>query len=220
MRRISLLIPACSLLLLSACGGGPTLTYKLTVDSTDDARRTELVSASARVIERRLLGLKQEVQAGDVSVNSDTVTVKTADSETAEALRTQLQGAFTMRVMREVEPEIADISSETMGAWKETGITEKEFDWVLAASSEPRPKAKATILFRDTGKTLLKTVFQENKGKAIGIFLRGNLMSKIMVTDSTPSESVVVDGIPNLEIAHVFADDVNVGLHVRFEEVK
>lgn len=220
MKKLPLVLTL-SLLLLASCGkGADTISYKLTIDSADAQRRTELISASARVIERRLLGMKQEVMPGDVSVSGETVTVKPKDTETAEALRAQLQGEFTMRVMREVDASIADLVHDTMGAWKETGITEKEFDWVLASSSDPRPKAKATLLFTDAGKRQLETVFKDNSGKALGVFLRGILMSKMMVNPGEARDSILVDGIPNLEIAQVFADDVNVGLHVKFEEVR
>lgn len=222
MRFRRIILPlALSLLVLSACNRGPALRYKLTFDTDNLGRRTLLTTATARVMERRLMGLKQNVKSGDVSVNGDRVTMLPAGKPVADELRRQLSVPFEMRVMREADAATADITGPLGEGFKETGLTEKEIAWVTVRKSSMPLKALAQIEFTDAGKTLLKKVFAQNKGKTLAFFLRARLMSKKLVTaEDAKLDSVSIDGIPSMELAEIFADDVNVGVHVTFTEMK
>ncbi len=219
--RLRTILPALSLVFLAACGaGGSMLSFTYTVDSQEGTRKTDLASASARVFERRLLGLDQEVQRGDVTVDGDTLDVKVKGKDVAEALLHQMAQPFFMEIMVEAEATKADISHPELGSFQKTGIEKQHFDWVSVQSSVQPGKMAAHISFTPEGQKLLKDVFSQNQGKKIGIFLRGNLMSQKLIGPTDTQGRITVDGIPGTELASVFADDVNVGLHVTFAEVK
>lgn len=219
LSKLALLLP---IVALTACtanifGGGNTLSYTLSFDSEDAARQTQLASGSARVIERRLLGMNQTLEKGDVAIAGNTLTVKAENKEIADQLREQLSRPFTMQVMLEADDASADIRHPQFGAFKDAGINETHFDWVNVRAADGG-KASATLQLTPEGKHLLKTVFEQNEGKTIGIFLRSVLMSKRVITKGDPTESITIEGIPSMDIASIFADDVNVGLHVTFTE--
>jgi len=62
----------------------------------------------------------------------------------------------------------------------------------------------------------MQQVFKENKGKSLGLFIRGALVSKLLVETDELKDDIVIRDITSHEIAEAFADDLTVGLHVRF----
>lgn len=223
MRR-TLFATASLMLLLAACAGAGSVAFRLTYDTQDAARKTELSQAVERVMERRLLGLKQSVKSEDIHMNADrtSVTVKTAGKQVADALRAQVAEPFSMRIMLQAESgAIADVSNPKYGAFNETDLTEKDFDWIKAGQSGiTKGKGAVLITFTDAGKQKLRKIFSTQQGKIIGIFVRGLMMSRKMISDKDTQDSILVDGVPTLELAGVFADDVNTGLHVKFEPIQ
>ncbi len=213
--RLRLLAPALSILLLAACQSGSMLSFSMTLDSKDPKRVEDLERSTERMIERRLDALGQEVKTGDVSAAKGTVSVRAENAELGDALAGQITLPFAMRVMLESTDGKPDVTTENFGGFDETDLTEKQIDWVTAGPAAGGG-ASAVITFTEDGGTKLKTLFTENQGKKMGIFLRGVLMSVKTIDATDVHTSIAVDGIPNLELASTFADDVNVGLHVKF----
>jgi Tfp pilus assembly protein PilX len=216
------IIPTTLLLALTlvACSTN-VLQYDLKYNVQDTNRQAALASAAARVIERRLSNLEQVPEQGNVVVQGNRLTIKPKDTETADALREQLMQPFSISLMVETDAAHADITNEKYGSFKETGIKEAQFDSVELKTGNGAGTSSAAVFFTPEGKAMLTKVFRENQGKAIGIFVRGTLMSKRVIDASNiTQENITIDGIPTAELASAFTDDVNVGLHVNFTEVK
>ena len=65
----------------------------------------------------------------------------------------------------------------------------------------------------------MKDLFAESEGKNIGIFIRNQLVSKLLVDTDELIDDIIITDIPTVQLANVFADDVNVGLHVTFTPI-
>lgn len=207
-------------LLLTACGS-QTVRFSLAFDTEDTVRKSELTAAIARTVEGRLEAKKKSAKSqGIKEENGSTIlTVEASDAEGATVLQEGLTAPFTMSIMKQVEEGQGDIVSETYGEFKETGIKTEHFDWVTPGTktdANGQLKGAVVIAFTPKGQELLKTIFAANRGGAIGIFVRGQLMSMKMIDFTDKQTSIAIDGIPSGELAAAFADDVNVGLHVTF----
>lgn len=219
------LLTTLSLALFLAGCGGRTVRYKLVIDSPDPLRRSELAAASARVIEGRVTARGKKLLQHETKQDGDNVTIiaNVSDAEAASVLQEGLLTPFTMTIMKEVKKGMGDIVSEKYGEFKETGITTRHFDWISAGTAgagEAQAKGAVVIQFTTEGQELLKQVFKESRGSVIGIFVRGQLMSKKTVDAKDTQGSIAIDGIPNPAMAGAFADDVNVGLHVTFVPIE
>lgn len=216
-------------LLLAACGPS-TVKFSVAFNTKDPLRTAELTAAISRIVEGRLLAKKKTLVKQELLPEGETMTltVTASDSEGAKHLTAGLTAPFTMEIMKQVESGQGDIISEKFGEFKETGITTKHFDWVTpgptAVSDAPGAAAMApgsvVISFTPEGEKLLKTMFAANRGSVIGIFVRGQLMSKKLIDASDKQTSIAIDGIPNPTLATAFSDDVNVGLHAVFTPVQ
>ena len=200
-----------------------TARYELTFNTGSQKDQTDLTSASLRVIEGWLGAFKSSLQGSSIEKKGDkpVLVLKLATPDDAAALTERLTAPFTMQIMREAgEKETADITIEKIGGFKATGITEKDVQWVDSQTNPQTGKGAASIIFTAEGGQKLKKLFAENNGKSIGIFVRGRLVSRKLVDGTDTQESILIDNIPSPEVAKVFADDVNVGLHVTFTLVK
>ena len=210
-----------AVLALSACGGGgATVTYNITFDEAGEIHNEELLLASLRVIERRLETVGEEVtdlnldRTGEV----DRIEVAVPHSEALDYLTDILTEDFSVSVMEEAPEDEADVVVEGHGGFRDAGLGNEHFLW-LTASEEPGGTGRVEIMFTDEGREIMSRIFQENVGQSIGIFVRGQLMSKLIVDTDELRDSIVISEIPNLDLAEVFADDVNVGLRVTFTPV-
>lgn len=208
------------MILLAGCGS-KTVTFTATFDTGDAVRRTELTAAMGRMIDGRLTARGKKLLKLATVPGSDTmtITVHVSDAEAAKLLTESLTQTFTMEIMKQVEAGQGDIVSEKFGEFQETGIVTKHFDWVTAGTMQGpagQTLGSALVQFTKEGQELLKRVFAQNRGKVIGIFVRGQLMSKKLIDKTDKQDSIAIDGIPNAELAASFTDDVNVGLHVMF----
>ncbi len=207
-------------LLLSACGS-QTARFSVVMDTTDPVRKDNLTAAIQRVVEGRMIAKKKTVTKQEIKeVGNDTVlTVGVSDKEAVQLLTEGLMAPFSMSVMKQVEEGQGDIISEKYGEFKEIGIVTEHFDWVTAGTFTVNGQAKGAvgITFTTEGEVLLKDMFKKNRGAVIGIFVRGQLMSKKLIeAKDADLTSIAIDGIPSTDLAAAFADDVNVGLHVIF----
>lgn len=214
----TLLAGLSALVLLAGCSGSVTSSYRLQFDTEDTSKLTLLSLAVTRVIERRLEAMGENVRGLDISQKEEgpelTFTVETEAA--ADLLRDDVTAPFELQIMRETKPgETPTIEIEGHGGFITTGITEEHLEWV-DASEEPDNKGRITLGFTKNGRELMRTVFKQNVGKNIGLFVRERLVAKLQVDTAEVRDDIIITGIPSPELARVFADDVNVGLHVTF----
>lgn len=207
-----------SLLLLAACGATKT-AYEISFDIPDAEQQSSLTLASLRVIERRLSRMGDQLLEQDMKTREQEVIIalRIRDKEASETLTAELVKPFTLAVMEQSPEKTADTIVEGHGGFRATDITQEHLQWVEARTNGPEGKQGMVILyFTPEGRTRMQKIFRKNKGKAIGIFVRGQLVSKLMVDTDIVQDDIVIQNIPSYEIARVFADDMNVGLHVTF----
>lgn len=211
-----------SLVLLAACGTSSSVTYTLEMDVTDMAQRQELAAQSLRVMERRLEAMGEVIDDQKISVEEDTATI-TISAEHAEALAeltSQLQQPFDFRVMSQAQPgETPELNVEGHGGFMSTGITGEDLEWVQGRAEQETGMGEVRLVFTPEGRAKMAELFSRMNGKVIGLFVRNQLVSKLQVDTAELKEDIVIREIPTAELAVVFADDVNVGIHVTFTPV-
>lgn len=221
MKRISLSLATA--LLLAACSSQQTVTYRLAFDVTDPKLQQELTQISMEVIERRLghLGVQMLDRSADASKpDAPLLTIVLPDKESADALTGELTAPFSLTVMAEAAAgEKADITIEGRGGFTDTGINEDDFEWVEARKDPASNKGEVGMALTADGQKKMQALFSRMKGKSIGIFVRNKLVSLLKIeTDKVPTTLVIHD-VPSPDIARIFADDMDVGLHVTFTPV-
>lgn len=225
MKR-SVLIAAFGLL-FAGCGTPATLVYNVTFDTTDKNIMSDLATAGQHVMERRLAALGGSLI--DYKVNYDektNVTIITAEVDTqehADALNAQMTEPFTLdvRVTADKE-EPGDIVIKGQGIFHATDVTKDDFGWMTgnATEGDALQHGQVTIGFTEKGSEKMRTLFRKYDGKAMGIFVRGMLVAKIKLQNEKIDRTITIKSIPSREIAEVFADDMNVGLHMTFTTTK
>jgi preprotein translocase subunit SecD len=205
-------------LFLAGCGAASTV-YDLDIQIDSPERKSALTFASMRVIERRLASMGEEAEKIDIITSGKNIRIKVVseNKEVLSILTDELVKPFKMRVMQEEDnTEKVDITINGHGNFSETGITEEHLKWLEATEDSFPGKGRATLTFTEEGRELMQKVFQENHEKFIGIFVRDQLISKLLVDTDALRDDIVITDIPTLELANVFVDDMNVGLYVTF----
>lgn len=220
MKRLLLGLSAS--MLLFGCSSQTTVTYNLSFNVSDPQDRQELTVASQRVIERRLEHLNEPILSDsiDTSKQPTSVTVTMPDKGAAQELTRELAEPFKVRIMAQTASgETADITVQGQGGFKETGITENDIQWVDSRTDPSTNKGEVGIQLTPAGQRKMQTLFSQEVGKNIGIFVRDQLVSKLLVSSPDAPSTLIISNIPSPDIAEVFADDMNVGLHVTFTPV-
>lgn len=217
--------------LLTACGSATVqlnVSYKGTVDG---ARKAELSSAVGRIVAGRVLGMNGGGVSAEMTAEPEhrlisqkfeenasggVLTLAISSPEAAEILKEQMMEPFTLHVLIQAEAGKGVFRHETYGEFMESGVIETHFDWATAAAV-PNGKGSVTLTLTTEGQALLKQVLKENEGKLMAIFIRGRLMSISKIETADTRQVIHIDQIPSSNIAAVFADDVNVGLHMSFQ---
>lgn len=210
------LAPIALALFLSACGM-TVASYAVDIRTEDAEQRSELAGAIQRVVERKLASMGESSDGVDLSADGKTALLKVdvEDKRVHEALNGVLTDPFKLRIMAEAPEDQADIVVEGHGGFAESGLTEEHLQW-LTATEEDGQRGRIIIDFTSEGRDLMKEIFETNKGKFIGIFVKDQLVSKLLVDTDVLLDQIIITEIPSLELAEVFADDVNVGLYVTF----
>jgi|CXWL01.1.fsa_nt_gi hypothetical protein len=219
MKRLTL--PLVVLMLLTACSSQKTAKFQLQFDVDDANVRQNLTLASIRVIERRLELMGATMIDKQIETKNDQVTlgITLEEKEAVSALTEELITPFHMRVMKQTgSGETADLSVQGQGNFSQTGVTEQDLQWV-ETHRDADGKGEVALLFTDEGKSKMLALFKKMVGKNIGIFVRDRLVSKLHVATDKFPDNIVISGIPSFDLAEVFADDMNVGLHVIFTPV-
>jgi preprotein translocase subunit SecD len=214
---------AFAVLLLSACGETPTISFQADVTGVaGQVQRQTVLSQSLNVLERRLAAMGEAPleKLIEPSGSGAIVTVGAEHQEALDALSDSVQQPFDLRVMAQVaDGEPAEVTVENQGGFISTGITGDDLDWVEAGKEPDSDLGAVRLVFSEEGRTKMADLFKSMKGKNIGIFVRGQLISLLQVETDVLEDDIVIRQIPNLELAQVFAEDVNVGIHVTFTPV-
>ncbi len=212
-----------AVLLLSACGETPTISFRADVtDVGGQVQRQTVLTQSLNVVQRRLESMGEEPEASDIQPNGSgaIITIGAEHQEALDALMTDLQAPFDLRVMSQVgKEEKADITVERHGGFVNTGITHDDLVWVEAGQETDSEMGAVRLVFSEEGRAKMSALFKEMKGKNIGIFVRNQLISLLQVETDVLQDDIVIRQIPSLELAQIFAEDVNVGIHVTFTPV-
>ena len=219
MKKLSLSLIA--LMLLAACSSQQTAKYQVHFDVTDKETQQNLTLASMRVVERRLELMNEKLidKQVDTKNNQVSLIVTIPDKKGVDTLTSELTAPFNMQVMEQTDSgATADLTVEGQGNFSKTGVTEKDLQWV-ETHKDADGKGEVALLFTEMGRVKMLDVFKKNYGKNIGIFVRNRLVSKLHVQTQTFPDNIVISGIPSFDLATVFADDMNVGLHVTFTPV-
>lgn len=216
MRRLPLLFT--TLFILAACGTTKT-AYVLSFDVQDAEQQSALTLASLRVIERRLARMGDQLIEQNLQTHDEEIAIalKIRDKEASATLTAELAKPFSLDIMEQSPEDTADTVVEGHGGFRKTDVTQEHLEWVEAREYGPEKKQGMVVLyFSPEGRTLMQKIFKKNKGKAIGIFVRNQLASKLTVDTDQVKDDIVIQGIPSYTVASIFADDINVGLHVTF----
>lgn len=220
MKRISFSLA--TILLLTACSTQQTVKYRLDFDIEDKNIQQSLLTTSQEVIERRLAHLGKQMVSKSVEIvdGKPVLHITLPDADTAKALTDELTEPFNLTVMGETGPgEKVDVTIQDRGNYTKSDITEQDFEWVEARKDPNSNKGEVGLKLTDEGKTKIQALFKRMKGKSVGIFVRGNLVSLLKVeTDQVPNDLIIHD-VPSADIAQIFADDMDTGLHVIFTPV-
>lgn len=215
-------IPLVFALLLSACNQPKTLTYDVTFTTDNPDRMNDLSLATRHVIERRLERFDAHLIDYDVAHNTETketeIEVQVDNADAAQFLNEKLTEPFSfeIRYLADEEQE-GDIYVENVGYFRPTDIVKEDIDWVLGQALDgPQQSGRVVIGFTDVGVEKMQNIFDNQDGSTIGIFVRNMLTASLKIEEGTIERTIAIDGVPSGDLAKVFADDVNVGIHMTF----
>ncbi len=216
MNTRTFVISGLSLAILAGCGGPVTREYRLTFDSQDPEVVETLTKATIRVVERRLDRMRAQLFGQHTVQDPDGATLELtiSSADGANAMAKEMTAPFDLEIMA-AAPEGAsgDIVVDGFGRFVKTGVSGDDIE-IVGAIAKSDGTATVQIRFTDAGLIEMRHVFVANVGKSLGLFVRGKLVSALIVQSADLPNPLVIDGVPDLELANIFADDVNVGLHV------
>ncbi len=216
MRRIALfLAPVC---LFAACSLGQRQTYRLTFDVQNVPIQQELMEASLRMIDEYARQLKTTLGEKDTEAGTGSalITISLGDGTQLPAMTEKLTKPFSLQFMTRVTGK-GDVTVEGQGNFADTGLGAKDLFWAEAGEDNTTGKAAVRLLFTTEGRDKFLKLIKNNRGKTIGLFVQGRLVS-MLVADQL-QDDVVIRGIPTIAVASVFTDQVNTGLHITFTPV-
>ncbi len=220
---IALLI---GMIALAGCQARRSLTYDVSLTLPDESRSLELMNATERVVNRRMHSLTVDGSAAIIPTSKDKGKLKISVHDGASGKRVSDMLAqpfsFDVRVSKENARAASQQNSSSRGTdtWLPTGITGAELQWVSPIGDRTTGKIGVEFTFSPAGQQKLADVVRKNAGKSLGMFVRGLLVTKVSIEAKKIQQHIVVIGIPSPEIANVFTDDVNVGLHARLTPVE
>ncbi len=219
-----LLVLSTAFVALAACSSAATVRYQLAMPGvTDSDKILMLTQQSMRVMQQRLESMGElsdvAVEQGS-STGSVIVVVDAKNQEALDTLTSDLQEPFDFQIMAEAQPgETPDAQVEGHGGFVKTGITGADLEWVEGGKDGNTDLGMVQLIFNAEGRTKMADLFKRMAGKNIGIFVRGQLVSKLQVESAELREDIVIRQIPSVELAQTFGDDVNVGIHVTFTQL-
>jgi len=203
---------------LTSCGtANTTLKYKAEWKNTEASRTPILIESIERVIFRRLAAV--EIKNPTITVTPENaqsaiVTITIDDAEGLPTVERILADPFSFDLRLEKGSTPAgDLSTIE---WQATGIDGSMLSWVQAFGNPQTSEVSIDLQFNELGKATLGSLAKAQQGKRLGIFVRDLLVSMLTIQSGFSAEQVIISGVPSAVVAEIFADDVNVGLHVSF----
>jgi hypothetical protein len=203
-----------ALMVCTACAPKPaTFTYSLRFDLPETSKQMALVQATESVVKRKLKAIDitnasvltsfTGSGAGKLSIQANSDQKKMIDGLLSEKFTFEIKGEKKVPVSGQVpNPE----------NWEQTGMTSDMLLWASASSSS-NGTATIDLEFNSAGQKILLETFKKYEGRSIGIFVRDFLVSKLKVEGTAHPDRVVITGVPSAQVAKIFVDDVNVGIH-------
>jgi len=218
-----LLLPVLFALTLTACGNTTSVSMNAKFDTNGKDDKAELVLATKKIITRRLAMHEADLVDFDVQYKDDNsvdITVKGSDADATKAMLDAMTQSFNLEIRKNVpEHQDGDITVEKLGDFRETGINGDDISWVLSrASDNALDHGEVMMQFTEEGSKKMNTLFQENVGVNIGLFVRGQLAANFAIPNGGFEDSIIIPNIPSVEMAEIFADDMNVGTNMIFTQ--
>lgn len=205
-------------LTIAGCSKSASVSYQLTMNVTDPAAVSQLTQETFNVMQRRLERIQETITHMETTKGesgSIIMTLQSANKEGLEFVGEEMKAPFTFEIMEQAAPgQKADITVEGHGGFVRTNITGADLSWIEADKEPGKDLGRVHLVFTEEGRSKIAALFKRMKGKNIGIFVRKQLVSKLLVEDDVLREDIVIQDIPSVELAQAFAEDVNVGIHV------
>lgn len=218
----SILLVAASAATLAACASSApvALRYDITYKDLPSGAEEVMPEAITNVIGGRLGSMG--VMPTDLKVEpsgSGAVATVTVPSGAADEVTTQLTAPYTLRFLRQTGTgETVTVNVARYGDFSESGLNETHVTWV-EAGVDAEGLGQVTITFNEPGHQLLASLAETDAGRQYGLFAKGRLIS-LFTMQADFGGDIVLNKIPSAEMAAVFADDVDVGLHTVFTRIK
>lgn len=202
------------------------MRYEIDTGITDTQRLEDLQQSAKRVLESRLIALGEFARDVEVTRTSGgfdaKITLSGSNTAVFDTMTEKLTEPLTITFMVETENlEEADVIVAETEGFNETLLNEDHIDWVTADAHPVTESGEVTIRFTQEGLELKKEIFEEQMDNNIGVFVRNRPVYKMKVEqDDIDSDVLVLRNIPRADMAQIFADDMNVGLHTTFTPVQ
>jgi hypothetical protein len=214
----SILLVAASAAALAACSSSApvALRYNIAYKDLPAGAEEMMPRAITNVVGGRLGSLG--VTPTDLKVEpsgSGAVATVTVPAGAADEVTKQLSDPYTLRFLRQTGTgETVTVNVAKYGDFSESGLNETHVTWVEAAL-DAEGQGQVTISFNDAGHQLLASLAETDAGRQYGLFAKGRLIS-LFTMQADFGGDIVLNKIPSAELAAIFADDVDVGLHAVF----
>lgn len=219
MRKISSFFVITGMLMLSGCGGGETLQYTATFGAlkSDAPKRAQLVESLERVLTGKLGAL--EITDAQVLVTPEDdeakVVISKLTPEQVPQVEDIIKRPFSIDLrLEKTGPKGEDYKQYDPVNWDTTSISTMDIGWVNLIQERETGQAGVELVFTESGRAKLTDLFRKNPNRNVGVFVRDRLVSSLAVNGSDIKERIIIGGIPSLETARIFSDDVNTGLHI------
>jgi hypothetical protein len=218
MRFTPLALSALTALTLAACSSGEPVAVRYDINYRDlPINKVDVILDSVQhVIQGRLASLNTTpADLKVVASGSGAIATLSIPADAADELTRQLTSPYTLRFLRQSgSGETVTQSVAKYGNFSDSGLTEEHVLWVEAGTDKDG-LGTVSIALNDAGHTLLKTLSASDAGRQYGLFAKGRLISLFTMQASFGGD-ISLEKIPSPDLAAIFADDVNVGLHVNF----
>lgn len=192
-------------------------TRTFTVQTADlPSEYTEQIGAS---IERNVKA-KLKAMTFDMAApvyESGALIVDVPNGITNDRLLTAFNQELDFAVMQPAPLEEADVVLFDTEGFKATSITGPDIYWVEVAQ-DSEGKAAMRIVLTEEGQQELQELFRSLTGQQVGLFIRNQLVAKLLVPETEFEQDIRVFNIPDRSLATTVADDLLIGRYVTFSQ--
>ena len=184
--------------------GGTHLAYEADMSKIADKDKDSAITGAINVIENRInaTGLAETVVQSAKSGNSYRIIVELPGvTDPNEAI--SLIGKTASLEFKELD--------ETTGAWKDTGLTGKDFSRADPTINQNTGSPEISIEFNGAGAKLFDEITKRNLQKPVAIFLDNEIISAPTVQSEISTGKAVITGKFTLEEAKKLAIQLNYG---------